>query len=185
MPEIPATISVQAQSVRNLRISQIKGTNILDHEIHLYEDSGPPPGGAGTPGTFPILAGAEWTRGVNVKGYERIQFFFDMTPGGDQVGPTQEVFMDVQFGFSQSSVDDNDWYDRMSSFNILFGDTVALTLATPLERQFTILEAAVRTQFNFSLECVGHYMRFRVWAATGGGGSDDSRLFSLKAMRDF
>jgi len=189
MPEIPPQIEVQAQSVRNLRISQIKDTNILDIEVLLLGDSGPPTGGPGTPGTIPTQAAAVWTPGVNVKGYDRIQLFLDLIPGGaGPARPANIIHIDVQSGFSQSSLDDNDWYDRFTSFALLYGDSTAITASNDISLTVTNAQGPIRTQFNFNIEAIGHYMRFRVYhelPLPHGSSNDDSRIFSVKAIRDF
>ena len=188
MPEIPARIAVQAQSVRNLRISQLKDMNILDIEVLLLGDSGPPPGGAGTAGTIPAIGAAEWTPGVNVKGYDRVQLFFDMIPGGDGANPANIIHVDVQSGFSQSSLDDNDWYDRFTSFALLYGDTTSIVASNDISFTPTVAQGSQRIQINFNIEAIGHYMRFRVYHETplpDPSSVNDSRIFSVKAIRDF
>ena len=171
MSAVPSKIDVGSQSKRVMRVSDIRNINLLDHEFVISEDYSVE-SGVVIPGTPTI-----WTGGINVKGYDRIMVFVDLTYEASTL--MTKFKLQVQSGFSQRSTVDADWYDRYTSFDILYGGATALTASNVIE--FTPTSTAANTdRFFFDIDCVGHYMRF---APFGAGTMTNCHVY-IRGIRD-
>lgn len=173
MSDIPTRPAATAQSIRGLRVSDIRRSNILDPEVVISDTY--------AAADIPLVGAAVWTQGLNVRGYDRIHFLTDLTVGGVNPGHMTALVLDVQAGFNQRSTADTDWYDRYSSFDLRFGGANALTAGTPITLDTSTMAGGTVVRLAFDLETVGHYMRFRVSAV--GSNLTNSRV-TIKAIRD-
>lgn len=171
MSAVPSKIDVGSQSRRVLRVSDIRNVNLLDHEFVISEDFTVASGA-----TLPTSA-STWSGGINVKGYDRIMVFVDLTY--DNATAMTKFNLQVQSGFSQRSVADEDWYDRHTSFAILYGGSTTLTASNIIE--FAPTSTSANTdRFFFDIDCVGHYMRF---APFGTGTTTGCHVY-IRGIRD-
>jgi|10_taG_2_1085330.scaffolds.fasta_scaffold227221_1 hypothetical protein len=174
MSDIPARIDVQSQSTRALRCSTIRETNILDHAVVLHD--------AYQNVTVPASpGGSTWSEGLNVKGYDRVQLYVDLTVGGGTTGDMTAFNLDVQAGLEQKDVA-TEWYDRYSSFGVLFGGTLALTPSTPITLDTSALAPGTVVRFYIDVESIGHYIRVRPSIAGASLGTN-SRCY-IRTVRD-
>ena len=172
MSDIPARIDVQSQSTRAMRCSTIRETNILDHAVVLhdaYQNAG-----------IPTVGTAVWSEGLNVKGYDRVQLYVDLTVGGTNPADMTAFNLDVQAGLEQKDVA-TEWYDRYSSFGVLFGGTLALTPSTPITLDTTAIVVGTTVRFYIDVDSIGHYVRVRPSAV--GTNLTNSRCY-IRTVRD-
>lgn len=172
MSDIPSRVRIGSQTPRVLRVEDVRSLNVLDEEIVVSDDYAAV--------DIPTSASADWSRGINVRGYDRIMIFVDLTVGGTATGDMTEFALDVQAGFKQRSTDDADWFDRFSSFGIFTGDSTVLTDTSSLTLDTSAIVPGTAVRFFFDLEVVGHYMRFQPSAA--GSPLGGSRVV-VKAIR--
>ena len=171
--DIPTRVRIGSQTPRVMRIADVRSMNVLDDEVVIsdtYADI-----------DIPLSAASEWCKGINVRGYDRIMLFVDLTIGGGTVGDMSQFAIEVQSGFIQRSSNDADWYNRFASFALREGDTTILTASNSLVLDTAALAPASVVRFFFDLEVTGHFMRFKPSAV--GGTLTGSRV-EIKAIRD-
>ena len=154
MADVPANIDIRSQSPRNLRISQIRDLNILDGVVVLSDDY--------SAADMVAQATASWSEGLNVKGYNAVQFLVDHTVGGALPGDQTSFAIEIQCSIQQNSGSaDALWYSRYTSFNTRWGDATALadTSSMTLNTSADAVGTVYRTVIE--IEALGHFMRFR------------------------
>ena len=183
MAEIPSRINrtgPSSQSVRNIRISDIRNYNILDHEIVVSDDW--------VSTEVPERASATWSPALNVKGYDSIILFIDHTVGGTSApGEQLTLSIDIQSGFNARNLTTAEWYDRYTSFNMINGDSTAITASNTITLDTSALALGSTTALFLELRTVGHYMRFRPYVTITAPGTAtqhaNSRVY-VRAVRD-
>ncbi len=171
--DIPVRVAPTNQSIRNLRVSEIRAINVLDREImvsSVYADQ-----------DLVAAGSAAWSEGINVQGYDRIMLFVELIVGGGSTGDMTAFELGIQSGFSQRATGATQWFDRATSFGMEHGGVTALSLATPVTLDTSAIAPASTVQFVFEIRCVGHYMRFRPSAA--GTPLTNSRA-TIRGIRD-
>ena len=179
MSDIPTRPKSTTQSVRNIRISDIRNVNILDREVIVSDDW--------TDTDAPLQAGGIWSRAINVKGYDSIILFVDHTVGGTTaLGEELTLSIDIQSGFDPRCVDDAEWYDRYTSFNLINGDTTLIVPSNTITLDTSTEAIGAEIRIFLELRSIGHYMRFRPYVTTATAAVTEragSRIY-IRAVRD-
>ena len=153
--------------------------NILDHDVLVSDDW--------EDADAPLQAGAIWSRAINVKGYDSIILFIDHTVGGTTApGEQLSLAIDIQSGFDARCVDDAEWYDRYTSFNLTNGDTTALVASNTITLDTSAAALGATFSMFTEIRTVGHYMRFRPYVTTATPAATEragSRIY-IRAVRD-
>ena len=173
MSDIPSRVRIGSQTPRVLRVRDVRALNVLDEDIVVSDDY--------VASDIPLAAASEWSGGVNVKGYDRIMVFVDLTVGGVSTGDMTSFDIDVQAGFKQRSTDDADWFDRYVSFGIFTGSDTVLEPTGTLTLDTSAQAPGTTVRLFLDIEVQGHYMRFRPSAV--GSDLTGSRV-EVKAIRD-
>ena len=171
--DIPSRVAPTAQSIRNIRIADIRGLNVLDREVmvsEVYADADLVP-----------AASAEWSAGINVQGYDRIMLLVEVVVGGASTGDMTAFELGIQAGLNQRATADTQWFDRATSFELERGDSTTITVATPVTFDTSGFAPGTAVRFAFDVSCIGHYMRFRPSAT--GSSLANSRA-TVRGIRD-
>jgi len=157
MAEIPTSIDVVAQSSRNLRNSQIRGMNVLDGVVAVSTDY--------ESADMVAVGSAEWSGGLNVKGYDSVVLLVSHTEQTD--ASSTALSIQVQSSFQQDASADTYWYDRRTSFDLEYGNVTVIPDTDILTLDTSGVASGVTHRFVIEVATIGHYMRFRP-GITGG-----------------
>ena len=158
MSETPSSIDVVAQSSRNLRISQIRGMNVLDGLVAVSTDY--------ESADMVAVGSAEFSRALNVKGFDSVLLLVSHTEQTD--GNSTSFDIQIQASFQQDVSADTYWYDRRVSFDLQFGNATAIPDTDVVTLDTSGLSGGDTHRFAIEIACLGHYMRFRPGITTGG-----------------
>jgi hypothetical protein len=171
--DIPTRAAPTPQSIRNIRIADIRGLNVLDREVMVSDVYGDT--------DLVTAASAEWSPGINVQGYDRIMLLVEVVVGGASTGDMTAFELGIQAGFTQRATADTQWFDRATSFAVTRGDSTTIAVSTPVTFDTSGIAPGTAVRFAFDVACIGHYMRFRPSAT--GAALANSRA-TIRGIRD-
>ncbi|MBU1082521.1 MAG: hypothetical protein KKB59_18690 [Spirochaetes bacterium] len=135
------------QSPRTLRVHQVRSTNYLDQDAVLIHDD------YESADMLTVAANVDWSRVIDVRGYETIHLLVDYTRGN-----STKLFIAVEASWQTADVAD-EWFERTTLSGVTITDGSPLSFTPPGAGQFLLA---------IEVPVLGSYMRIKPYAETSG-----------------
>ena len=146
----------------------MRETNVFDEGVSLHTVSAAQNMAISATATPPTVSAgtAEWSKSLNVRGYDRLTLFIDHTVGTTETN----LYIDIESSMSKNGP----WFRRASSFDLLMGDATTVALSDRLNIDTSAMSGADRFYYAVEVETTGCFMRFFPWIK--GSNAAGSRL---------